>query len=81
MRTYLSDTWGMKGSEFIRKIKALARERGLEVRWVATRGHGSHGTLYLGREFTIVQSPAHELKPGTLQGMLKQLGLKKEDLR
>jgi mRNA interferase HicA len=71
----------MKGSEFLRKIKTLAHERGLEIRWEATRGHGSHGTLYLGSRFTIVQSLAHELKPGTLQGMLKQLGLKKGDLR
>ena len=35
----------MKGSEFIRKIQALARERGACVRLDGKRGKGSHMTL------------------------------------
>ena len=70
----------MKGSEFIRKIQALARERGIGVRLVEKRGKGSHATLYLGKRVTIVRNPKDELKSGTLHAMCKQLGIKKGEL-
>ena len=70
----------MKGSEFIRKIQALARETGVGVRFVAKRGKGSHGTLYFGKRVTVVRNPKDELKSGTLHAMCRQLGIKKEDL-
>ena len=66
----------MKGSEFLRRVERVARDRGIEVQFVARRGKGSHGTLYYGEKFTIVRNPKDELKSGTLHGMLKQLGLK-----
>jgi mRNA interferase HicA len=70
----------MKGSEFIRKIQALAKERGIGIRFVERRGKGSHATLYLGKRMTIVRNPKDELKSGTLHAMCKQLGLRKEEL-
>ena len=70
----------MKGSEFIRKIQALARERGIGVRLVEKRGKGSHATLYLGKRVTIVRNPKDELKSGTLHAMCKQLDIKKGEL-
>ncbi len=45
----------VKGSEFLRRAKAIARGRGLRYEWVPERGAGSHGTLYLGDHFTVVK--------------------------
>ena len=70
----------MKGSEFLRRVERVARERGINVQFVARRGKGSHGTLYYGEKFTVVRNPKDELKSGTLHAMLKQLGLKLADI-
>lgn len=70
----------MKGNEFIKKIKLLARQKGIEARVDQKRGKGSHVTLYFGDKFTIVRNPKDELKTGTLNAMLKQLGLTNNDL-
>jgi len=45
----------MNGAEFVKKIKAAARLRGLSYKLDASRGKGSHATLYLGDSFTIVK--------------------------
>ena len=44
-------------------------------------GKGSHGVLVLGKRRTVVRNPKDELKTGTLHGMLKQLGLSKNDIQ
>jgi mRNA interferase HicA len=43
-------------------------------------GSGSHGTLYAGDSFTVVKDLKKELGPGLLADMLKQPGVRKEDL-
>lgn len=70
----------MTGSEFIRKVKALAKHRGVAVVLNASRGKGSHQTLYYGGAFTVVRNPKDELKTGTLHGMCTQLGIRASDL-
>jgi mRNA interferase HicA len=70
----------MKGSEFNRKVEALAKERGLSTRLHKKRGKGSHVTLYRGERMTIVRNPKDELKTGTLHAMCKQLGIEKSEL-
>ncbi|MFQ5693478.1 MAG: type II toxin-antitoxin system HicA family toxin [Nitrospinota bacterium] len=70
----------MTGNEFIRRVRKLGRKRGLPVAFVAERGKGSHGTLYFGDRRTIVRNPKDELKKGTLGAMLRQLGVRLEDL-
>ncbi len=70
----------MKGSEFLRKIRALAHERGLVVRINAERGKGSHQTLYFGERFTVLRNIKDELKTGTFRAMYKQLGVDPKDL-
>ena len=70
----------MKGSEFIRKIKKLARARNISVKVDKKRGKGSHITLYFGDRVTIVRYPKDELKTGTLKAMLSQLGIKEDEL-
>jgi hypothetical protein len=44
-RTEVFDNAYVKGSEFLRKMKAIARRKKLTCRWVPERGSGSHGTL------------------------------------
>ena len=86
----MSDPNVVKGSEFLRRVNDLGQRTGIQVSYVPQRGKGSHGTLYYGDkftvvrnpkdEFTVVRNPKDELKKGTLHGMLKQLGIKYEDL-
>jgi mRNA interferase HicA len=79
-RTDVFDNGNVKGSEFLRKVRSAARRRAVSYRWAPERGSGSHGTLYLGDRFTIVKDLKKELGPGLLSDMLKQLGIRKEDL-
>ena len=76
----MTDNGVVRAGDFVRKVKQLGRTRGLEVRFVAKRGKGSHGTLYYGTARTIVQDLKRELPPGTLHAMLKQLGLNMDEL-
>ncbi|MGA2181749.1 MAG: hypothetical protein ABSH47_01850 [Bryobacteraceae bacterium] len=70
----------MKGGEFLRKAKALAKRNKLAYRWVPERGVGSHGTVYIGERFAVVKDLKKELGPGLLSDMCRQLGVCKEDL-
>ena len=70
----------MTGNEFIRKVKSLGRQLGVSVRLDASRGKGSHQTLYYGTAFTVVRNLKDELKTGTLHGMCGQIGIKVSDL-
>ncbi len=79
-RTEVFDDIKVKGSEFLRKLKAIARRNRLSCRWNPERGSGSHGTLYLGDRRTVVKDLKKELGPGLLSDMCKQLGIRKEDL-
>jgi len=79
-RTEVFDNANLKGSEFLRKVKAVARRNKLTLRWVAERGSGSHGTLYVGNRFTVVKDLKKVIDPGLLSDMLKQLDIRKEEL-
>jgi antitoxin HicB len=46
--------------------------RQLPYRWIPERGSGSHGTLCVGRRFTVVKDLNNELGPGLLSDMYKQ---------
>jgi mRNA interferase HicA len=69
----------MKGNEFIKRVRKMAKERGLSFQLDAARGKGSHVTLYLGDRLTIVRNPKDDLKTGTYHAMLKQLGINPEE--
>lgn len=64
----------------IRRLRRLARTRGLTVRFEPGRGKGSHGRLYLGNAFTTLKDRRKELGPGLLRAMLRQLGVNPSDL-
>ena len=70
----------MRGSEFIRRIEALGRQRRVTVRVESKRGKGSHVTLYYGSSKTIVKDRRKELGPGLLSKMIRDLGLDRRDL-
>ena len=80
VRSFSSDNGSVTGNEFIRKLKAYGRKQGVAVTLNASRGKGSHQTLYFGSAFTIVRNPKDELKTGTFHGMCSQLGVKPNDL-
>ena len=70
----------MKGSEFLKKIQKLAKEKAITCSWHPDKGKGSHGVLKYGDKRTTVRNLKDELKTGTYHGMLKQLGLTDKDL-
>lgn len=70
----------MKGSEFLKRIQKLAKEKGIACSWHPDKGKGSHGVLTFGDKRTILRNPKDELKTGTYHAMLKQLGLTEKDL-
>jgi mRNA interferase HicA len=69
----------VRGGEFVRRIQDLGKERGVDVRWVAHRGRGSHGLLYYGSEMTTVRNLKDEVDKRAYHKMLKQLGLSQKD--
>ncbi|MEM8828172.1 MAG: type II toxin-antitoxin system HicA family toxin [Cyanobacteria bacterium P01_G01_bin.19] len=71
----------MTGKEFIKRVKQLAKAKGLEVSVNKTRGKSSHITLYYGEYFTVVRNPKDELKTGTYKAMLKQLKIKEDEFK
>lgn len=70
----------MTGNEFLRKLKALGNRRSMIVKLDATRGKGSHQTVYFGAAFTIIRNPKDELRTGTFHAMCSQLGVNPRDL-
>ena len=77
----MSENFSMTGAEFTKKIRALARAKRLPYRLDASRGKGSHGTLYLGNRFTIIKDRKKEIGPGLLASVLSDLGLTREDIQ
>ena len=71
----------MTGNEFIKRVKRLAKVKGLRVSIDKSRGKGSHITLYYGEKFTVVRNLKDELKTGTTKAMLKQLGIKEDEFK
>ena len=69
----------MNGKKFISKARKWARKRDLKVRFVASEGSGSHGTLYVGDRKTTVKDRKKEIGKGLFDKMLADLGIAKED--
>ena len=70
----------MKGSEFERLERKLARSGNVACRFVADKGKGSHGRLYFGNEFTTLKDRKQEIGQGLLAKMCRDLGLDPHDL-
>ena len=65
----------MTGRQFIARVRRWARVRGLDVRFVASEGPGSHGTLSAGTRRTTVKDRKKEIGKGLLKKMLSDLGI------
>ncbi len=70
----------MKGSEFLRRLKALATRRSVELRYAAAAGKGSHGTVYYGSAFTQLKDLKKEIGKGLLHKMCRDLGVDPREL-
>lgn len=71
----------MTDNEFIKRVKKLAKAKGLKVSINKSRGKGSHITLYYGENFTVVRNLKDELKTGTYKAMLKQLEIEEDEFK
>ncbi|TLY53181.1 MAG: type II toxin-antitoxin system HicA family toxin [Gammaproteobacteria bacterium] len=70
----------MNGNEFLRRLKVVAKMRGLTLVIDSRQGKGSHQTILFGDKRTTIRHLPDELKSGTLNAMCKQLGIRKEEL-
>lgn len=68
----------MNGREFIVRARRWARSRKLGVRFMASEGAGSHGTLYVGDRKTTVKDRRKEIGKGLLARMLADLGVDRD---
>jgi mRNA interferase HicA len=70
----------MTGHELLRKLRRLARQRGFAFLYEARHGKGGHGRIFLGDRFTTMPAPTHEIGPGLLSKILRDLALTRRDL-
>jgi mRNA interferase HicA len=69
----------VNGFEFEKRVKRLARSKGLPCYFVE-HGKGSHGRLYLGNRFTTLKDRRKEIGKGLLAAMCKQLKINPNEL-
>jgi mRNA interferase HicA len=70
----------VKGAEFERRVQKLARRRNVTCQFVADKGKGSHGRLYLGAEFTTLKDRKKEIGRDLLAKMCRDLNVDPHDL-
>jgi mRNA interferase HicA len=72
----------MTGNELLRKLKRLARRRGVVFEFDSRAGKGGHGQIIFGDQMTALRSSRpKEIPSGTLRKMLSDLGIDPQDLR
>ena len=69
----------MNGRQFIARVREWARRLNVDVRFVASEGAGSHGTLYVGNRKTTVKDRKKDIGKGLLNKMLADLEIDKDD--
>jgi len=67
----------MKPAELLRRLRRLAARRGLDFEMAEGKNHTK--VVLAGRR-SVVGRHSTDLKTGTLRGILKQLGLKPEEI-
>ena len=76
----MSDDRKVKGAEFERKVRKLARRKGVLCSFVADRGKGSHGRLYFGAESTTLKDRKKEVGSGLFAKMCRDLNIDPHEL-
>ena len=70
----------MKGAEFERRLRKLARRKQVAIQFVADKGKGSHGRMYFGEEFTTLKDRKKEIGPDLLAKMCRDLKIDPHEL-
>ena len=70
----------MTGAEFIRRLRRLARRRGVAFDMDTRRGRGSHRIVYFGARRTTVKDLKEEIGKGLLRQMCNDLKIDQRDL-
>jgi mRNA interferase HicA len=76
----MCDKLDMSGNELLRRLRRVARRKQLTCLYEGRPGKGGHGRIYLGDRFTTVPALTHEIPPGLLTKILRDLGLSRRDL-
>jgi mRNA interferase HicA len=76
----MSENIIMKGAEFERRIRKLARRRKVACQFLADKGKGSHGRLYFGEEYTTLKDRKKEIGRDLLAKMCRDLKIDPHDL-
>jgi hypothetical protein len=67
----------MSRDQLIRALRKYARKRNIRFELDKTKGKGSHYLVFVGDKFTTLQ---HEMTPGRIERVLKQLDVSPADL-
>jgi mRNA interferase HicA len=70
----------VRGAEFERRVQKLARRKKICCQFVADKGKGSHGRLYIGEEFTTLKDRKKEIGRDLLAKMCRDLNIDPHDL-
>ena len=70
----------VNGNELLRRLRRLAKARGVELVVDRRQGKGSHSTLLFAGRKTILKDLRKEIGPGLLRAMLNDIGLTPSDL-
>ena len=76
----MSENGVMNGSELLKKLRKLAKQKGVDIRIEKHHGKGSHATLYFGDRRTTIKDRKKELGIGLLNSMLENLGIDKDEI-
>lgn len=76
----MSENVIVKGAEFERRVRKLARRKKVACQFVADKGKGSHGRLYFGEEYTTLKDRKKEIGRDLLAKMCRDLKIDPHDL-
>ena len=76
----MSENVIVKGAEFERRVRKLARRKKVACQFVADKGRGSHGRLYFGEEYTTLKDRKKEIGRDLLAKMCRDLKIDPHDL-
>jgi hypothetical protein len=70
----------VKGAEFERRVRKLARRKKVTCEFVADKGKGSHGRLYFDGESTTLKDRRKEIGRDLFSKMCRDLGIDPREL-
>ena len=71
----------MTRDELIRRLRRIAKRRGVAFDGLASRGKGGHWTVRLGDvSLPIPQAHGRDIATGTLHNILRRFGIARDDL-